>query len=244
MKPSNFFHSKLNRMPDGVSPGAAPEPTPAEPVAPIPEPTADLSFIPSDYHTDGKPDVGKFTAHYQDLVARDAQAAERMGQVPEAYDFAIPEGLTFEGLDLPEGFKVELAKDDPALSPLYEELGGILKEVGAPAGSASKFASLIARYEAIKASQSYAAGKAEMQALGTPAQQEARLGAVQRVLETRLPADQAKAIMAATMTAAGVKALESLLRPAGHAAPPSAPARPDMEAMTPLERLKYANTHR
>ena len=42
--------------------------------APAPEADAgpDLSFIPTDFVADGKPDLGKFSQHYQDLVAADA----------------------------------------------------------------------------------------------------------------------------------------------------------------------------
>ena len=237
MKLNNFFNDRLMRAPDGVTPAPAPEPTPT----PSPE-AVDLSFIPADFQADGKPDISAFSAHYQDLVARDAQAAERAGQIPEAYDFATSEGLKFDGLDLPEGFSVQLAKDDPAMSPLFDELGAFLKEVGAPAAAASKVSDLIARYEAVKYSQAYAANKAEMQALGTPAQQEARLSAVDRALQSRLPADQVTALKAAVTSAAGVKALEALLRPAGHTTPAPQPPKPDTDNMSPMERLRFANS--
>lgn len=230
MKLNNFFNERLTRQVTEPGAGAAP------PEAP------DLSFIPADYHTDGKPDLAKFTAHYQDVVARDAQAAERLALVPEAYEFATSADLKFDGLDLPEGFSVALAKDDPAIAPLYEQLGGFLKEIGAPASAATKVSDLIARYEATKYSTAYAAQKAEMAALGTPSQQEARLGAIERALQSRLPTIQADALKAAIGTSAGVQALEALLRPTGHTAPPNSPSRPDMDAMTPMDRLKYANS--
>lgn len=238
MKLNNFFHDRLTReAPADPAPSPAPDPAQAaaEPAAP------DLSFIPADFHTDGKPDTAKFTAHYQDLVARDAQMAERMGQVPEAYDFALPADLKFDGLDLPEGFSVKLATDDPAISPLYGELGAYLKEIGAPASAAGKVSELLARYEATKFSQAYAASKAEMQALGTPAQQSARMAAIDRSLAAKLPEAQANALKAATATAAGVQALEALLRPNGYQAPTAQPATPDIEGMSPYDKLKMAN---
>lgn len=240
MKLNNFFLEKLNRTPDG-SPSGNP---PANGAGAGGDPGAaalDLSFIPQDYHKDGQPDLPAFSAHYQDLIARDAQMAERLAGVPEAYDFTIPDGLTFEGLDLPEGFRVDLDKDNPLMAPLFEELGGFLKEVGAPAAAAGKISSLIAKYEAAKYSQSNAALKAEMAALGTPAQQQARLGAVDRLLQTRLPQAQAAALKDACYSAEGVKALEALLRPGGHTAPPSQPTKPDTEGLSPLDRLKLAN---
>lgn len=239
MKPNNFFNDRLTRAPDGAEGGAAVTPVVAATAAADTGP--DLSFIPADYHTDGKPDVGKFTAHYQDIVARDAQASERLTQVPESYDFTTSPDLKFEGLDLPENFADEMAKDDPAFAPLYEELGGFLKEIGAPAAASTKMADLIARYEAVKSSRTYAARKAEMSALGTQSQADARLAAIQRTLQARLPEDQAEAIQMATLSAAGVKALEALLRPAGHTASIATPARADTENLTPYERLKLAN---
>lgn len=239
MKLNNFFHDKLTRQaPTDPAPGGDPAPV----VTPDPAPAADLSFIPADFHTDGKPDTAKFTAHYQDLVARDAQIAERMGQVPEAYDFAIPADLKFEGLDLPEGFAVKLATDDPAIAPLYNELGSFLKEIGAPAAAASKVSELLARYEATKYSQAYVANKAEMQALGTPAQQSARMAAIDRAISAKLPAAQAEALKAATTTSAGVQALEALLRPGGYTAPNAQPNTPETSGMTARQKLDYANS--
>lgn len=235
MKLNNFFNEKLTRAPEGEG-GVTP------PIEPVSDPAPDFSFIPADYQKDGKPDFAAFSAHYQDIVARDAQAAERAAQIPEAYDFATSADLKFDGIDLPEGFSVQIAKDDPALAPLFDELGTFLKEVGAPAAAASKVSDLIARYEAVKYSQAYAANKAEMQALGTPAQQEARLSAVDRALQSRLPADQAMALKSAVASAAGVKALEALLRPTGHTTPAPQPPKPDTENMTPMERLRFANS--
>lgn len=235
MKLNNFFNEKLTRAPEGEG-GVTP------PIEPVLDTAPDFSFIPADYQKDGKPDFAAFSAHYQDIVARDAQAAERAAQIPEAYDFATSADLKFDGIDLPEGFSVQIAKDDPALAPLFDELGTFLKEVGAPAAAASKVSDLIARYEAVKYSQAYAANKAEMQALGTPAQQEARLSAVDRALQSRLPADQATALKSAVASAAGVKALETLLRPTGHTTPAPQPPTPDTENMTPMERLRFANS--
>ncbi len=233
MKLNNFFNDRMTRAPENEGGGS---PAPVEPAAP------DFSFIPADYQKDGQPDLAAFGAHYNDLVARDAQMAERAGQIPEAYEFAPSEGLTFDGLDLPEGFSVNLAKDDPAMAPLFDELGAFLKDVGAPASAASKVSDLLARYEAVKYSQAYAANKAEMEALGTPAQQQARLSSIERALQTRLPADQATALKNATLSAAGVKALEVLLRPAGHTTPAAQPTKPDTENMSPMERLRFANS--
>lgn len=245
MKLNNFFFGKLNWAPDGTQGGGEPaQPvTPAPAAAPAAAPEApDLSFIPADYQVDGKPDLAAFTAHYQDLVARDAQAAERAAALPEAYDFSPSQDLKFDGLDLPEGFTVEMDRENPAYAPLYEELGGLLKELGAPATAATKVSDLLARYSAAQYAQAYAANKAEMAALGTPAQQSARLSAIERAMQTRLPEAQMNALKAATTTAAGVQALEALLRPAGVTMPPSQPSTPDIEGMTAMEKLRLANS--
>lgn len=235
MKLNNFFNDKLMRAPDGSPAPAAPEPAAPEP--------ADYSFLPGDYLKDGKPDIEGFTAHYQDIVARDAQTAERLAQVPEAYEFKTTEDLKFDGLDLPEGFSVSLS-DDPAMQPLFEEMGALLKDLGAPAETSGKAANLIAKYEAIKYSQIHAAQKAELSSLGTPAQQQARFAAIERSLQSKLPATQVDALKAATTTAEGIKALEALLRPVGHQSPAPQPNTPDTEGMSAYDRLKLANSQK
>ena len=238
MKLNNFFNDKLTRAPDGSPAPGAPEP------AATPEPApADYSFIPGDYLKDGKPDIEGFTAHYQDIVARDAQSAERLAQVPEAYDFKTTEDLKFDGLDLPEGFSVSLS-DDPAFQPLFEEMGALLKELGAPAETSGKAANLIAKYEATKYSQIHAAQKAELSSLGTPAQQQARFAAIERSLQSKLTATQVDAIKASITTAEGVKGLEALLRPTGHQSPAPQPNTPDTEGMSAYDRLKLANSQK
>lgn len=245
MKLNNFLTDKRTFAPDGATPNPEPAPTPApqapEPAA-TPAPGPDLSFIPADYVVDGAPDTTKFSEHYNDLVARDAQYAERMKEVPEdgKYDFGLPDDFNFGDLALPEGFSVQIS-DDPDIAPLLDDLGGMLKELGIPKSAGAKFAGLIAKYEATKFSKAFAAGQAEMASLGTPAQQAARMDAVERAMAARLPGDLAKALKSATTTANGIKALEALLAPRSPQVPPSRPAGVDTENMTAYDRLKYAN---
>ena len=200
-------------------------PSPADPVAPVVPEQPDLSFIPTDYHTDGKPDFGKFTSHYQELVARDAQYAERMAEVPAdgAYDFALPADLKYDGLDLPEDFAVNLRTDDPDMAPLFGEMGELLKSLGAPKGAAAQASSLIAKYEATKCAIALKAQRADAATLGAPAQQQARIANISRALESCLPTEQAEAIKRATLSSAGVKALEALLLPRGFQTPTPSP---------------------
>lgn len=234
---------KMTRQIPGEPSGGNPAPEPA----PVPAPDAgpDLSFIPTDYHVDGKPDLSKFSAHYQDLVAADAQRREAMADVPEdgKYEFALPEGFAFDGIEgLPEGFAVELATDDPDLQPLYAGLGEVLKEIGAPKAAAGKLAGLIAKYEAVQYQKAAKAAQAEMAKLGTPAQQDSRFAAVERGLATVMPAEEAKAVLGIVRTADALRGLERLLSPRSMTPPTPAPANnADLEGLPPFERLKVIN---
>jgi hypothetical protein len=237
MKLNGFFNDKMTRQaPDALSPA----PGQAEP-APAAD-AVDLSFIPADYLVDGKPDTAKFTTHYQELLAADAQRKEAMAGVPEdgKYAFALPDDLKFDGLELPEGFAVNLMTDDPVMAPLYDEMGALLKELGAPKEAAGKAATLIAKYEATKASiqkkaddaafETWATG---MKTLGNDAQVKARVAGVERKLETMLPAEQVKALFSGErISADGIKALEKILGTKSLGAPPPQPptVKDDLDA--------------
>lgn len=216
-------------MPGEGSPAGnqAPEPAPV----PALDAGPDLSFIPADFHADGKPDLSKFSAHYQDLVAADAQRREAMAGVPEdgKYDFALPKDFSFDGIEgLPEGFAVELATDDPNLQPLYAGLGETLKEFGVPAAAAPKFAGLIAKFEATQYAVAMKAARAEMAKLGTEAQQNSRFAAVERGLSSVMPAEEAKAVLGIVRTAEALRGLERLLSPRSMTPNPT-PPKPSQE---------------
>lgn len=209
----------MREAPD--NPGAGADATPVETTTDAPVEAAtgpDLSFIPADYMVDGKPDTGRFAAHYQELLAEQAKREP----APETYDFAIPQDLTFEGM--PEGFAVELKADDPDFQPLFADLGAVLKEIGAPANAGPKFAGLIARYEAAKYGKQLASLQEEAKILGTPAQAQARVATVLRKLETMLPADQVEALKGVASSAKAVMAFEKLIGPKNLTAPPPQPA--------------------
>ncbi|MDB6151459.1 MAG: hypothetical protein JWQ44_2907 [Chthoniobacter sp.] len=213
MNLTNFWNGKMTRqVAEPGSGGTAPEPTPS----------ADLSFIPPDYVVDGKPDLTRFTEHYQGLVAADAQYRERAALVPEdaAYEMTLPEDLKFDGLDLPEDFKVDLSLDDPLYQPIAADLKAFLKDVGAPKEAGKTVAGLIARYEAAKTSKVITALKEDAKTLGTPAQARARAETVARALSNRLPAEQAKALQGMTTSAKALQALEALLGPTAAMKPP------------------------
>jgi hypothetical protein len=219
-----------------------PTPTP-ETTAPDAPAAVDLSFVGADFHTEGQPDLGKFRTHYEDLVARDAQRAERLAAVPEdgAYDFAPPDDLTFDGLELPDGFEVKIDPKDPVTEPLFGELSAWLKEVGATGDDAKKLTGMLAKYEAAKYSQAWKQGMEALKPLGTKSQIEARVNAVNRALQSKLPGPQAQALVNAVGTAAGVQALEALLQPKTFASPTPQPSAPDLSNLSPYERLKAIN---
>jgi hypothetical protein len=238
MKRNNFWHNVPRNVPDpsGVTPAPTPDPAPA-PAGP------DLSFIPTNFHKDGAPDLAAFTAHYQEVIARDAQRAERDAAIPETYEFGLPEGFKFEGIDgLPADFKVELDPTDPTLKPLYDEFGGLLKEIGAPAEAGKKLLGVLARYEATQYAEAVKAIEADLGKLGARPQVEARVAVIERALETRLPADEAAALKAALRNSGAIKAMERLLGPArGSTPPPSTPPGSSDENLSPAQRLERAN---
>lgn len=222
------FYDKLLREAPGEPGGGTPaapdqsQQTPAAPAGP------DLSFIPQDFHVDGKPDLTKFQSHYQEIIARDAQRAEAEAAakalVPEGdYAFSLPEDLSFDGIDLPEGVKPELDLDNEGMKPLLGDLSGLLKSINAPADTSAKLMGLLAKHQAVQLADAIKAQKADMAALGTPAQVEARVSVISRALETRLPAEQAAALKAMTSSAKAIQALEALLKPGGISPPTPVP---------------------
>lgn len=239
----SWLQKMTRQVPGEGSPGAPPANEPAPGSAP--EAGPDLSFIPSDYHVDGKPDLSKFSAHYQDMVAADAQRREAMADVPEdgKYEFSLPEGFAFDGIEgLPEGFSVQLATDDPDLAPLYAGLGEALKEIGAPKSAAPKFAGLIAKYEAVQYAKAAKEAQVEMGKLGTEAQQNSRFAAVERGLSTVMPAEEAKAVLGIVRSANALRGLERLLSPRSMTPPVTTPNNSaELEGLSAFERLKRIN---
>jgi hypothetical protein len=204
----NDFYGKLMREaagePSGGTPaGDAPAAAPAAPAGP------DLSFIPETFIKDGKPDLGAFSEHYKTLTAPK--------EVPDAYEFALPADLKFN--DMPDfSFEVDAA------NPLYGELGGILKELGAPKDAAPKMVGLLAKYEASVAKAAQEAMKKEVESLGPKGQD--RITEVARLLDTRLPKEQAEALRAVSSSALAVQALEKLLGAPAMNSPSPTPQEP------------------
>jgi hypothetical protein len=234
MKLTNWSSSKIKwQAPDALPGGASPAPE----SAPAPADAGpDLSFIPADFHVDGKPDLTKFAEHYQETVAERARLAEQR-VVPDAYDFALPPDLTFEGV--PDGFDPGL---DPS-NPLFSELGNVLKELGAPAETAGKLTGLLAQFEAQKAAADFSAWSQDMLQLGSSGHEaKARADDVERKLQTLLPKEQVTALFSGPrISADGIRALEKLITGRSLQAALPGPSTPDLSGMTPAQKLDYAN---
>lgn len=235
----NTFWQKLNlNAPD--NPGGAPDagnPPPVDPPADQPANDApDFGWLPEEYRKDGATDLDGFKAHYEELIADKARRDEEAGQVPEKYDFALPEDFDL-GVELPEGVKIELDTDNA----LFADFGTLLKENGIPQSVAGGLVGLLAKYQAQQYAELHSAATKEFETLGaTDSARNARVSTVQRALETRLPKDQAEALMGAATSAAGVKALEAILKPRG-ATPTPAPGGANLDGLSPYEKLKAAN---
>lgn len=231
MKLNNFLRDKRTMQAGGEAPAGAAVATEA-PDAPAQEQAAapDFSFIPEDFREGGNLNLEKFKAHYEGLAPK--------AEVPDAYDFTVPADLKIEGI--PEG--MSFAVDPAANEPLFAELNATLKELGAPKEAGSKIGALLAKYEAGKFAAQVAEQRAEFATLGTEAVATARLETVQRVLETSLPAEEAAALMGITKSAKALIGLEKLIGGKGLTSPTPLPSTAANEALTPLERLKLANS--
>jgi len=208
--------SKNKPLWDAANEGA-PGGAPAQAIDPPPQAEAvDLSFIPENFHVDGKPDLEKFKAHYGTLVEPSV--------APEKYEYAIPEDMNFQELGLPEGMTLNLDMNDPSMQPLLTELSETLKGIGAPAEMGGKISGMLAKYEASKLSAEIAAQKEEFSQLGTPEQANQRIGVVVRAMEAKLPADQVAALQGATRSAKAMLALETLLGSKNSTSPTVEPA--------------------
>lgn len=216
---------------------------PATPVDPVPEQAQeaapDLSFIPSEYRSGDAPDFAKFGEHYQSLVAEQAKWQEAQPEVPESYELAIPEDISFDGMELPEGFEIDLDLENEAYKPIVGELGDFLKAVKAPADAAPQIMGLLAKYEAARNADFHKQQKAinesvaaDLAKLGTPDQVKARMETLSRRIDAALPAEQAAAIKKFTGSTDALKALETLLGPRGM--PTGDPAPPQAAAYDPL----------
>lgn len=219
----------------GTEPPAAASPQVTEPAAP------DYSWVPEQFMKDGKPDTAALRADWDAMTADKARLSERDIPTDAAgYELSLPEDLTFEGM--PEGFKFEISQDE-AVKPLLDEMRSVLHKHQLPQEAASEFLGLMAKYQAYElastATQNEARYTTEMAALGANAN--TRVSEVIRLLDAKLPKEQADGLKAAATSANGVRALEALLSPSRVPSTPASPAGPDTANMTPRQKIDYAN---
>lgn len=218
--------------------GTEPDPQTTDTAAPA---APDYSWVPDAYKGDNGPDTAKFREDYDAYAAAKAQLDERLAAVPEApdgYDFTLGD-LKFDDIEgLPEGFSIKSLADEEAFKPLYDQLGTVLHKHGIPGEAAKEINGLLARYEAVKVAEGMKAGKAELEKLPN---YQSRIATVERALASKLDADMATALKAATTTAAGIKALEKLLSPSGPKASTPHPATSGLDQISdPSARLRAA----
>lgn len=231
--------------PAGGAPAA--DPAPAEPATAEPasqaDPAPDLSFIPKDYHVDGKPDLGKFTEHYQATIAELAQMKEARTGIPEspdAYQFALPDDLDLGEMELPEGYEFKLDDKDPALG----EMRAWLHANGVKPEAVSGLMGVYAKMQAREAAAHMEAMKSHIAELGGQDAFNARMATLGNSLKTKVGEELASELMGVTYTAKAVRALEKLLGPGSGQSPRSEPAKasidPTLPASTRLRMLREA----
>lgn len=226
---------------ESADPSASPAPAPAAPSATAP----DLSFISDDYRDEnGNLNVDDFRTAYENMLADQAQRSEVAALVPEngEYEFTMPE-LDFSDIaGLPDDFALKEAFDDEAFKPLFGKAGELLQKLGAPAETSKELMGLLGQMEAMRYAKHARVAQAEAEQLGqNAAQREARLNRIQRAMESRLPEAQVKALMGATLTFEGARALETLMAPRGPGPAIPQPSGGDLEKLSPFDRLKVIN---
>lgn len=237
MKLNNFERTFPAMLAPADDPPAAPaDPAPADPPA---EP--DFSFVGDDYRSDDGVNWEGFASHYHDLSADAARRAEEQAEIPESpdgYELALPEDMDFGDLELPEDFSLALKTDDEMLAPVFDEMRGLMHELGARPEHVQKAMGLIAKYEAANFSRAFASVNAEQKAMGPGA--EARIASVKRSLESKLPAEMAEAVMGLTANANALRGLEKLLMPRQASTPITQPQKGNLEGLSGFDLLRAA----
>lgn len=176
----------------------------------------DLSFLGEDYVKDGELNTDAFKERWETLVAEEARRAENAPDIPEDgnYDLGMPEDLDLKEFGLPEGVEIQaLDPNDEAYAPVFEEAKAFMQEHGIGQTAAKGLMGLVAKVEAAKEAKRYSEATAQYETLGaTEAARSARMSSLKRAAETRLPKEQADALLSdLTSSPEAVRALETLL---------------------------------
>lgn len=211
--------------------------------------TIDFStFVPEAFKgDDGKYDVTKFRASYDELAAFKGQDDDRKSLLPKEpgeYAFALPENHAW-----PDGFdpakmttkdeqgnevQFDVSKLIDADDPDIPLLQAVLHEIGAPKEAMGRIASIVANREMRAILQAMDVAENEKKALGPQA--DSRIKTVEHSLKARMPAEQAKALLDGITTADTLRGIEALLKGTARPTPP-APQRVDMSELSPRERI-------
>jgi hypothetical protein len=225
----------------GEAGGAAPEPaapaaTPAADPAPAQGP--DLSWMPEQYRGESGPDFDGFRTHYEDMAASLTALTENQPEIPEtpdAYDLAAPEDIDYGEIQVPDWFEFEV----DAENPLWGEVRGWMHEMKMPAAASQGLVSMLAKYEAMKASEADAAVRSEMESLGAAGP--ARIDKVKRAVETRVRGEkQRNALLQSLTSADAVRALEEFISGSSNLNTPASPPGAETEGLTGFRRLQAA----
>ena len=145
--------------------------------------------------------TGDVWSALRDLKAAQAEREADLPAEGEAYDLALPADLA-----VPEGFAVEIDKDDP----LWADFQKIGREAGVPKGKFQEFVGAFAKYQIAAEQAKVDAYVAEMTKLGANAP--ARRDAAASYLKANLPTAQFEALGAALISADGIAAIETITK--------------------------------
>lgn len=140
--------------------------------------------------------VGEIAAFIRETVAARADVPASA----DAYELKFSDDIK-----IPDGYQVEINKDDP----LFKEVAAAAHAGGMPKGAFQKIVDAYAKAQIANQDRFVAEFAAERGKLGENAK--ARLEAASNWAATNLPKDQAEALLAVTDTAAGVQALETII---------------------------------
>lgn len=175
----------------------------------------------------GRLDMEKLGEHVGALSSFKAEQEAKFASRPEtadAYKLELPPDWK-----APDGVEFRLNESDPLLARA--------RTLAHAAGmSQDEFSALVGEYAAdqVKAYEAQAAAfSAEMQKLGEKAQ--ARIDGAAQFLKSKLSAAQFEAIQGAVQTAAGVEAVEALMKIASGPSLPTDGAPPRSQAVTEIE---------
>lgn len=227
----------------GTTPAAGADPAggnaPSAPVRP--------DFIPDTFWDAEK---GFKTEDFNSLVARDAERAAQLAQVPEAadkYDAKLPHDFKLpDGIELPDG-ESALDANDPRIAAARDF-------AHANQFSQTQFESMLAmgiNLDLAEQSRITEAVKEQVEKLGAKGKD--RIGAVKTWIAAKLPADQAEAITGMLFTAKQIEGFEALMRLNRGAVPGNPGAGRDAgktelsdeewAKMTDAQRIDYARQH-